>query len=130
MKKLLLISSLLFVLAAPAHGQGALAIAIPEGGLRDGFAFGWRVTASSAASAEEGALQICREQAQKYDVPPARCKVVSSFRAQCVSVAFDGQDRWAGWAVATGREEAAAAALKKCAEGAKNCKTFDTDCDR
>ncbi|MBY0531770.1 MAG: hypothetical protein K2P86_07345 [Xanthobacteraceae bacterium] len=28
------------------------------------------------------------------------------------------------------REAAIASALNKCGEGAKNCKTFDTDCDR
>jgi hypothetical protein len=129
MRKIIL-ASLLLSLTSPAHGEGALAIGIPESGLRDGFAFGWRVDAKTKSFAEEGALEICRAQAKKYDVPPARCKLISSFSKRCVSVAFDGGERWAGWAVANSHEEAITAALKQCGEGAKNCKTFDTACDR
>jgi len=130
MKRLLLVPFLLVASVMPASSEGALATGIPEGGLRDGFAFGWRVGASDRATAETGAVEICREQARKYGVPPQRCSVVAAFKGRCVSVAFDGGDRWAGWAVGDTRELAVEGALKKCGEGAKNCKTFDTDCDR
>jgi hypothetical protein len=130
MRKLLLAAMLLAPLQAPAFAEGAIAIGVPEGGLREGFAFGWRVGATNASTAEEGALEICREQARKFGVPPARCRIESSFRKRCVSVAFDGKERWAGWAVADSRDEAIANALKRCAEGAGGCKTFDTDCDQ
>ncbi len=130
MKRTLLVSALLLLFAVPARAEGALAIGIPEEGLREGFAFGWRLGAQTTSSAETGALEVCRDQAKKHGVAPERCKLVASLRNQCVSVAFDGKERWAGWAVAGSREEAIANALKKCAEGAKNCKTFDADCDR
>lgn len=130
--KLLLPAMLLVSLAvpSPASSEGALAIGIPESGLREGFAFGWRIAAPSAASAETGAIEECRRQAQNFGVPVERCKIVASFRGQCVSVALDGNERWAGWAVGKTREEAIASALKSCGEGARNCKTFDADCDR
>jgi hypothetical protein len=128
--RLMYSAGLFFALTVTAYGEGALAIGIPEDGLRNGFAFGWRVDASSASIAESGAMEICSEQARKYGVPPSRCKIVSSFKGRCVSVAFDGRERWAGWAVEDSRDEAIAGALRKCGEGAGNCKTFDTDCDR
>jgi hypothetical protein len=115
---------------SPARGEAALAIGIPKEGLRDGFAYAWEVRAKNYAEAERKALQGCQDQARNYGVSPSRCKVVETFKGRCVSVAFDSGERWAGWAVAADSKAAVAAALQKCGEGAKNCKTHATDCDR
>lgn len=114
-------------LSSPASGQGALAVAIPDGGLRDNFAFGRAIGGNNA---EERAMNICREQARVREIPEAKCKVIESFRNACISIALDPVDRWAGWAVADSAQAAAAEALKKCSAGGKNCKTHSTECDR
>ncbi len=113
--------------ATPASGEGALAVAIPEGGLRDNFAFGRAIGGDNSS---ERAMRICIEQATKRDMPASQCKIVESFRDACISIAFDSVDRWAGWAVAENTDKAAAEALMKCAEGGRNCKTHSTECDR
>ncbi len=113
--------------ATPASGEGALAVAIPEGGLRDNFAFGRAIGGNNSS---ERAMRICIEQAMKRGMPASQCKIVESFRDACISIALDPSDRWAGWAVADNTDKAAAEALMKCAEGGRNCKTHSTECDR
>ena len=122
--------ALLFLLALPARGEGAFTIAIPEGGLRDGFAYGLANSYPTREIAEERSMAECRRQAERFSVPPDRCKLVSSYRKQCVSIAFDRKERWAGWAIAATPEQSAADAIKACSEGAKNCETSGTDCDK
>jgi hypothetical protein len=122
--------SVFLAFALPARGEGAFSVGIPEGGLRDGFAYGLANSYPSREIAEERSLAECRRQAERFGVPPSRCKLVSSYRKQCVSIAFDGKERWAGWAIAATAEQAAADAIKACLEGAKNCVTSNTDCDR
>ena len=131
MKKvvLLFVAPLLFV-ASQVRAEGAYAVAIPEGGLRDGFAYGLSTNYRTREEAEQGAIAECRKQAIRFDVPESRCKVIETFQKQCLSIAFDRKDRWVGWAIAASREQAAADAIKKCSEGAKNCATSNTDCDR
>lgn len=114
-------------LASPASGEGALAVAIPDGGLRDNFAFGRAVGGDNSS---ERAMRICVEQAKARKIPESKCKVVETFRDACISIAFDSVDRWAGWAVAENADRATAEALKKCAEGGSNCKKHSTACDR
>jgi hypothetical protein len=112
---------------SPALSQGALVVAIPDGGLRENFAFGRAIGGNNP---EERAMKICREQALAREIPESKCKVVERFKDGCISLALDSQDRSAGWAVADNAEKATAAALQKCAEGGRNCKTHSTACDR
>jgi hypothetical protein len=112
---------------SPASGQGALVVAIPDGGLRENFAFGRAVGGDNP---EERAMKICRDEAVARKMPATACRVVEKFKDGCISLAFDSTDRWAGWAVAKTTQDAAQAALKKCAEGGRNCKTHSTACDR
>ena len=121
---------LFLMLALPVHGEGAFTISIPEGGLRDGFAYGLANNYPTREIAEERSMAECRRQAERFSVPPERCKLVSSYRKQCVSIAFDRKERWAGWAIAATPEQAAADAIKACSENAKNCETSGTDCDK
>lgn len=112
---------------SPAYAQGALAVAIPDGGLRENLAFGRAIGGSNA---EERAMNICREQARARKIPEEKCKTVETFRSACISIALDSVDRWAGWAVAENTQLATAEALKKCAAGGRNCKTHSAECDR
>lgn len=118
-----LLAAISFV--SPASGQGALAVAIPDGGLRENFAFGRAVGGDNP---EERAMAICRKEAVARRMPATACRIVESFKSGCVSLALDPEDRWAGWAVASNTQIAAEAALKKCAEGGRNCKTHSTAC--
>ncbi len=131
MKKLLAVSLLFSSFAfSPAQGEGALAVGVPAGGPKDGYAYGLNVRNVSAAQAEERALDECKRQAERYGVDRTLCRVVASFSKRCVSVAFDVQARSAGWAVADTSQATAADAVKKCAEsGARSCKPHNTDCD-
>jgi hypothetical protein len=130
MKKIMLASALAVMLGSPARGDGVLAIAIPEDGLRGGFAYGLGYDYPNAAAAEAAALKTCREQANKFDVPASRCSVVWRFKRQCVAVAFDGDARWAGWGLGDNEQSASKAAVQRCSEGAPNCKVADLVCDR
>jgi len=128
MRKLRLAAALVaFCFASPASGEGALAVAIPDGGLRANFAFGRAIGGNNSA---ERAMRICIEQAEKRGMPASQCKIVVSFRDACIALALDSVDRWAGWAVAESADQAATEALKKCAEGGRNCKTHSSECDR
>ena len=130
MRSFVLAAGLFLTLALPVQGEGAFSVSIPEGGLRDGFAYGLANSYPTREIAEERSMAECRRQAQRFGVPPERCKLVSSYRKQCVSIAFDRTERWAGWAIAPTAEQAAADAIKACLEGAKNCVTSGTDCDK
>ncbi len=119
-----------FAFAAPAQGEGALAVAIPDGGIQKGFAYAWRLRAASKEEAQKEALAECRLQAQTNGVPPAKCKVTEVFSKQCIAAAFDPQTRRAAWGV--GRDEAAAqmAAINRCGGKRTACHISDLDCDK
>jgi hypothetical protein len=112
-----------------AAADGALVVGVPEGGLRNGFAYG-RAIGGSAEETVGRAFNICREQARKQRFDEARCTLIASFKGQCVAVAMDANERWAGWAVAADRESAQRTALTKCGEGAGGCSVHSLDCDR
>ena len=131
MKKSVLVTALFLVASAlPVRAEGAFAVAIPEGGFGNGFAYGLATNYATNELARQGAMEECRKQAQRFDIPASRCEVISAFRKQCMSIAFDRTARWVGWAVADTRELAVANAIKKCAEGAPNCQTSGSDCDQ
>jgi hypothetical protein len=129
MKRFLVFSLLFAAFASPARGEGALAIGIPEEGLRAGFAYGWALQRSTAREAEQRALEICREQAEKYGVPASRCKIIETFAKKCVAVALDVNDFSAGWAVGETKQDADNRALRQCAENGRTCKIHNSDCD-
>jgi hypothetical protein len=93
MKKLLIALPLLACFALPARGEGAIAIAIPDEGLRKGFAYGWHMRAKTAEDARKEALEACRDNAKSNGIPPGKCKVVEVFKGQCVAVAHDRHTR-------------------------------------
>lgn len=132
MKRLSVAFALLVLfVSSPARGEGALALAIAEGGPKNGVAYTLNVRNDSREDAMKRAMDGCRKQAQDYNVPPSRCRLVASFRGKCVSVAFDTQERTMGWDLGDSQQDAIANAVRLCASsGAKNCKPNNTDCDR
>ena len=132
MKKTILASVILAAaLCSPVHAEGALAVGVAEGGPKNGYAYTLHVRNSSASEAEKLALEGCRAQAKVYGVPEDRCRIVSSFRGRCVSVAFDTVERAAGWALGDTSQHAVANAVAKCAEGgARQCKPHNVECDQ
>lgn len=130
MRRLSLALFLFFAFAVPAHSEGALAVAIHDGGIRKGFAFAWHMRAATKEEAQKEALEECRRQAQMNDVPPSKCKITEVFSKQCIASAFDPQTRMAAWGV--GRDEAAARALalRKCGPKGSACHISNLDCDK
>ena len=112
-----------------AGADGALVVGVPEGGLRDGFAYG-RAIGGTAAETTGRAFDICRQQAQKQGFDEKRCVLITTFKSDCVAVAMDTNERWAGWAVAANQENAERTALATCAQGAGGCRIHSLDCDR
>lgn len=120
----------LLAFAAPARSEGALAVAIHDGGIQKGFAYAWHMRAATKEEAQKEALEQCRLQAQTNGVPPSKCKVTEVFSKQCIAAAFDPQTRRAAWGV--GRDEAAAqtAAINRCGGKRTACHISDLDCDK
>ena len=119
------------VLLSPARGEGALAVAAQDGGVRKGFAYAWSLRAATVEDAQKQALEGCRDQAGLNGVPAKNCKVVEVIRKSfCIAAAFDPQTRMAAWGV--GRDEAAARtiAINKCGGKRTACHISDLDCDR
>lgn len=130
MARALVVLVLFFAFVAPAQSEGALAVAIHDGGIRKGFAYAWHLRAATKDEAQKEALAECRLQAQMNGVPPSKCKVIDVFSKQCVAAAFDPQTRMAAWGV--GRDEAAARtiAIAKCGGSRSACHISDLDCDK
>ncbi len=130
MKKLPIAFLLLLALAARAQGEGALAVAIHDGGVQKGFAYAWHMRAATKDEAQKEALAECRLKAETNGVPPSKCKVTEVFSKMCIAAAFDPQTRRAAWGV--GRDEAAAraVAIARCGGKGTACHLSDLDCDK
>lgn len=116
--------------AAPAVADGALFVGIPPGGLRSGFAYGLSYDHENVQNATNGALERCRKETQQHRLDPAtQCQLIGTFKNRCAVIAMDVQNRWAGWAIADRREDAAESALANCAVGGSACKVTDANCD-
>ena len=129
--RLLIAVPILAGLALPAQAEGALAVAIHEKGLREGFAYAWHLRAATKEDARKEALAECGLQAKMNGVNPLRCKVTEVFSKQCIAAAFDPQSRSAGWGVGRNEEAARILAIKRCREkGTAACHISDLDCDK
>ena len=118
-----------------AMAEGALAFGSTGDILKDGFAFGyannWRTSEKAAAEA----LRQCQtfKDAKKA---AAKCKVVATYRRECVAVAFDPKisKGGVGWAVGPSEEAVKARAVAACqgtadAGRAQFCKVDKFYCD-
>ncbi len=130
---------LVAIFLSPAHGEGALAVAIPDDGLSRGFSFGMRINAGTPEEARKEALLACQQAVQnkqeaakekKIKVLPARCKIVESFKKTCVAVAVDTKGQWAGWAIFKDEKTARSRSLGRCKVGGVSCEVTDAQCDK
>jgi uncharacterized protein DUF4189 len=116
--------------------EGALAIGLPKDVANEGIAIGWVVNSDSADTAHERALRGCLD---FYDAPATTrllCKVVKTFRGECVAIALDPEagTPGVGWAIAVSERAASTDALAACASTAgadrrQHCKVTVSRCD-
>ena len=97
-------------------GHGALAIGLPDDVAQDGLAIGvsWDMPTPDAARSQ--ALQQCLDFKIAPEKTRALCRVIRTYRRQCVSIATDpepGMAGW-GWAIADTIGDADARALRLC----------------
>jgi hypothetical protein len=124
-------------LSQPASAEGALAIGLPRDTAKDGIALGYALRHPTRASAEHAALDKCRA---FKEVPPATralCRVVASFRGQCLAIALDRQPgvKGEGWAMEYDQQAAERMALDRCRATAtrdlgRYCEITVALCDR
>ena len=129
---------LLAVAAWPRAGaaDGALAIGLPRDVAKEGIAIGWVINSDSEGSAHERALRGCLDFKDAPATTRALCKVIKTFRGECVAIALDPEDGTpgVGWAVAMSMQAAETHALAACASTAgaerrQHCKVTVSRCD-
>lgn len=130
--------ALLAVAAWPRAGaaDGALAIGLPRDVAKEGIAIGWVINSDSEGSAHERALRGCLDFKDAPATTRALCKVIKTFRGECVAIALDPEDGTpgVGWAVAMSMQAAETDALAACvstagAERQQHCKVTVLRCD-
>jgi hypothetical protein len=109
--------------------DGALYVALPKKGLRDGFAYGFAHARATEAEAKTDAKRVCEDQARTVNIRAGACQLIETFKKRCVSVAMDSTDKWAGWAVGDSKDDADKLALEACAKGASTCVVHESVCD-
>jgi Domain of unknown function (DUF4189) len=111
--------------ATPSRAAGALAVGMPEGDPSKGFRWSAYVNNSDASSL---VMKDCR--ASRNPATGAACKLVGTFRDQCVAIAVSGDPdpapvSAAGWAIAPDSATATSRALAQCEamrkKGGKAC---------
>jgi tetratricopeptide (TPR) repeat protein len=114
-----------------ACADGALAIGLSDSA-RKGWSVGYEVNDSDGDSAQHIALSGCQQSAKSPQVRQL-CRVIDTFRDQCVAEATD-HDLGFGWAIAEQMQLAQEQALSRCratagpSKGAA-CKIGIADCD-
>ncbi len=114
-----------------AQSHGALAVGVPDSVIRDGIAFGYSWNAPNRNVAEAEAVNSCRNFDTASSDARALCKVVTTYRHGCLSIALDenGGGGW-GWAVQSSVFEAEGQALRACRSTLqKICLVVLTQCD-
>jgi hypothetical protein len=115
--------------------EGALAIGLPGDVAKDGVAIGWVINSDSETTAQERALRVCTDFKDAPATTRALCKVMKTFRGECVAIALDPEagTPGVGWAVAVNMQ-AESDAMAGCAATAGNarrqfCKVTVLRCD-
>jgi hypothetical protein len=123
---------LFFLLYAQAGwGHGALAVGVPPSIVEDGIAVGFSWNAPDRDVAQVEAMKSCLNLTTASAKARALCKVVSTYRHRCFSVALDyrGGAGW-GWAVEASVLAAEGKALQLCKSTVqKICSIAFTQCD-
>jgi hypothetical protein len=119
-----------------AFGEGAIAVGLPWDVSKQGVAFGVSWGYGNRQEAEARAMKECRS----FEGVPATttnlCKVVETFRGECVAIALDTEPGTpgVGWAVAPTEELAKSSAMERCKRTAgaarqQHCKITNSRCD-
>jgi hypothetical protein len=114
-----------------AWAHGALAVGVPESIVKDGIAVGFAWNAPDGDIAQVESLKSCLNLKTASAKARVLCKVVSTFRHSCFSVALDqpGGSGW-GWAVERSVLQAEGKALRACNSTVqKICSIAFTQCD-
>jgi hypothetical protein len=119
-----------------AAADGALAVGLPGDVAKEGVAFGWVINSDSEDNAHERALRVCHSFMDAPASTRALCKVIKTFRRECVAIALDPEvgTPGVGWAVAVSIEAAESDAMAACVATAgatrqQYCKVTVLRCD-
>jgi hypothetical protein len=130
--------ALVAALAWPQDGaaEGALAIGLPKDVAKEGIAIGWVINSDSADTAHERALRGCLDFRDAPATTRALCKVIKTFRGECVAIALDPEagTPGVGWSISGSMEMAETDALAACASTAgatrrQHCRVTVLRCD-
>lgn len=119
-----------------AFAVGAIAIGVPANVVADGLAIGIAYGQPSPDAASALALKNCRSFQDAPESTRNLCRIVHTFRKQCVSVSLDpkaGTPGW-GWAVAASERDADEQSMRMCRSTAgsdreRYCEVTRTQCD-
>ena len=102
------------------RAAGALAVGQPSDIAKDGVAIFTQVGSKDADEAKKNALAGCKNLANASQTSKDLCKIVATFRNQCVAAALDPQDGTPGfaWAMAPNSKEARENAVSNCRDTA------------
>ncbi len=99
-----------------ALAKGALAVRMFNGDPKNGYAMGASASKATAAEAQSAALAECRRQGAK--LKRGECKIIETFRDECVQDAFNGDgaipSTAVGWGLGPDRETANRRAMEMC----------------
>lgn len=118
------------------RAEGALAVGLPKDVARDGVAMGWVINARTKQRAEQQALAQCRDFQDAAQPTRDLCKIVESFRGECLAIAMDPQNGTSGigWATGATQPVAEGEAMAKCSTTAgkrrqRFCQVSVTRCE-
>lgn len=118
------------------RADGALAIGTTGDIAKDGLAIGRSWNYKTKSQAEEMALKECRNFKDAPQRTRDRCRLISTFRNECVAAVIDPKagTPGAGWAVAGNSEVAAQRAMAACKATAGKgredyCEKDEVKCD-
>jgi hypothetical protein len=116
--------------------EGALAIGLPGDVANEGVAIGWVINSDSKGTAHERALRRCLDFTDAPADTRALCRVIKTFRGECLAIAIDPESGTpgVGWAVAISMPAAETDALAACARTAgaarqQYCRVTVSGCD-
>jgi len=130
--------AMMAALAWPRAGaaEGALAIGLPSDVAKEGIAIGWVINSDSEETAHERALRGCLDFRDAPASTRVLCKVIKTFRGECVAIALDPEagTPGVGWAIALSMRTAETDALAACASTAgaerqQHCRVTVLRCD-
>lgn len=124
------------VMTTGAKADGALAVGIANNDPRQGLAYGYQYNKATEGEAKYEALLACLTEKTAPMEAHVACRIVTTFRGQCLAVALDpgaGTPGW-GWALGADERSAENKARDNCRAiagpgRADYCVVDNSDCD-